>query len=701
MGTPNIQASPPSRPSTVVLDEPVIAPPEPEPEPERSVLLTTVDTVISFPMHLPGLAVKLAAASPFAQSIKDEGIKFTESSDRRIQRRVIANTFETKVKDRVFDRLDVLQNQLTGEYLKVLSPYSKPDRDELRGAIKTAQTLQGKLLNTHIGMGAKFAADAIPMGLGWAFNTGEAVAGAMGLTENKSLVDLEQERGQLAAEYRALVHKYPALGAVDLSEVDDNTSDDALQSLLRSGFAEKQTELSDLRHRVLTGDVPVLQLEHIVNATKAEMGISKERAAAGDTDSELLLEHLAFESHKQDSIDLVLFAGTVGLSLAAVLATGPLGLGALGAAGLGATVGIASAAYNIELADDIRDSARVGLEDNSGMTDRDAADLRFGLAAAEGVMAVADVGMLVKGAVQGVKAARQGARAAANFVRQEAVTEVTHQAVKNAPAPQSVHRAYVPNAETAPTLPTGRQVTPREPTTKIPVVKLGSKSRAGFIDDAPIGPSAKRMDTVTLPAVPAQASKARPSPAKPRPAPVQPEPAPLKAAPSPKPGNAETATPKPNQSEAPYGDPNATLVPDGPLRDPRDRNAFIVDMDGGGEFTVDMLKQLRRHDAPAAKVMQATMSEPQLSLLAQTLEPAQFSLLARDPHLLDKVAEAPVGVLKNALANWSSRDVPTLAIPDFGLGPVTPQSLALKRLEADLDRQSYRVAHFFPKIIRG
>ncbi|CAN0566425.1 unnamed protein product, partial [Laminaria digitata] len=223
--------------------------------------------------------------------------------------------------------------------------------------------------------------------------------------------DHRQAQEQLHDEFRALVKAHPALGALDLDAIDASTTDAELQSLLQTGFSEVIQQIADVRERVISEDINVMSLEHMVQAGMKEMGASEAKARGGDVDSQLLLQHVEMVQQDERAADAMVGAAVLGITVAAFLVTGPLAAAAL--AGAGFAAGTASAAVHFEAADDIRDAHHLGLQDDSEMTDGAAADAAYAMAVVEVGLAAADLGMLAKGARTALRGANHVQRSGA------------------------------------------------------------------------------------------------------------------------------------------------------------------------------------------------------------------------------------------------------------------------------------------------
>ncbi|MTJ51354.1 hypothetical protein FJR38_00975 [Anabaena sp. UHCC 0253] len=210
------------------------------------------------------------------------------------------------------------------------------------------------------------------------------------LQENiKSLDQKIKEITQVRATLRTI---YPALAAPDVDKSSDATSDAVLVAKISKKVDEVLLALDKVYTGVHEDDIPFDKLEPIVAETLQQMGISKD---AQDPKSKAVLTLLKNEETKEGWVNLGGFLATLGLGIAAFFTQGTsstiLGL-------LGTGVGLGTAGYELERADDLYGAAQAGeLGGKPLVDDPEAARFNYIMGWANVILAGLDLGLAVKG----------------------------------------------------------------------------------------------------------------------------------------------------------------------------------------------------------------------------------------------------------------------------------------------------------------
>ena len=186
-------------------------------------------------------------------------------------------------------------------------------------------------------------------------------------------------------------------------------SDDAVQETIQERFDEIQSNISKVEAGVYNEDIPLIEMGPLVDETLAEM-------RKGDPSHvEAVEAYLLGERRKQTAISLTTFAVELGLTVAACFTSGVTAI-VLGL--LGAGLGIGTAAYEFERADDLNTTANAGLPgDNQLVDDPDAARFNYIMGWANLVLAGIDSGIVItEGASLLGKAERAVTQASADVI---------------------------------------------------------------------------------------------------------------------------------------------------------------------------------------------------------------------------------------------------------------------------------------------
>ena len=191
-----------------------------------------------------------------------------------------------------------------------------------------------------------------------------------------------------------LLALYPATGVLKTGDVKENKDDAAVIRKLNEGFKNILSDIDKTREGVINGDVPITKLGAIVSQTQNEIEGEEAKAAVE--------RYLERERTRDNIISLSLFALEIGLTIAALCTGGIAGAILLG---LGTALGIGSAVYEFEEADDLNRAANTGKAGGNQLVD-DPAAARFNylmgavnlfLAGVDSILLVGEVGSLLKG----------------------------------------------------------------------------------------------------------------------------------------------------------------------------------------------------------------------------------------------------------------------------------------------------------------
>jgi hypothetical protein len=297
----------------------------------------------------------------------------TSEADQARQEAHVA-TFTTMVGEQALVRLDAHRGQVDAQRARLLGPGGRAAREQLRSAARVAQAARRHELVAKADAAAGYV-DAVAHPL----ETLQSKVGAWMGTEylrtptGDALARRAQAVEAASAEVRRLLAAEPALGALDLATIDLDMSDAELEAALSAGLDEAEAAIDDVQRRILSGDISPVALGKLVQETLQAMGISPEKAAAGDARSRDVLKFLAHERNAEDTVNFAIGGVTAAVSVAGFLLGGPLGGGLVLT---GAGVGGARASVELEAALDEQDAAHVGLERDAGLADEDEADRR-------------------------------------------------------------------------------------------------------------------------------------------------------------------------------------------------------------------------------------------------------------------------------------------------------------------------------------
>lgn len=338
-----------------------------------------------------------------------------------VRQRQAANVgaFRAAVGERAAAKLDGHRAQVNAERARLLGPGGAAARAQLRGRLREAQAARRDELAAraaHIAGYSEYALHPLDAAMGAA---GDAL-GLGAVTANLTYSN-QQARAKAvtsaAARVAAQIEREPALGALDLATLDPDMSDAELEAALAKGLNDAERAIDDVQQRIERGEIPLMALGKVTQESLHDMGITAEKAAAGDALSHDVLQYLEEEGNAEATMNYALSGVMLTASVAGFIVGGPVGAAILGGAAAG---GVAHGAIKLDEALDQRAAAYVGLERDDGLADEDEADLAVAMAAGEVAMGVIDAGTAVgfaKGAAGAARAARQAEAIAARTER--------------------------------------------------------------------------------------------------------------------------------------------------------------------------------------------------------------------------------------------------------------------------------------------
>ena len=231
------------------------------------------------------------------------------------------------------------------------------------------------------------------------------------LTQTWARIDaynaLEAEIGRIRATLR---EHFPELGALDTSDVTKDTTASQLSQEMMAAIAEARQVLDDVHTKIHEEDMPLASLGPIVESVQAELGITDETAAKQGTLAAHVRGWLQSESRTESIITWTGTVLSVVLGVGAILASGGWAL-VLGAGGAG--VGLGTAAYEFERADDLNDAAHASdIGGQKLVADPDAAKFNYIMGWVNLVLSGLDVGITVHTANGMMKSAKLAERMA-------------------------------------------------------------------------------------------------------------------------------------------------------------------------------------------------------------------------------------------------------------------------------------------------
>jgi hypothetical protein len=240
-------------------------------------------------------------------------------------------------------------------------------------------------------------------------------------SERQALIDQNQANLNEIQQVRStLLALYPASGLLGDGDVKETNSDAKLLAILNDRFENILFNISAAIERVNSGDIPLLQLEPLIQATLQQTP-EAEKAAVN--------QYLDSARSQKNTFLLIGFLAQIGLTVAAIFTGGFVGV-VMGA--IAAATGIGQAAYEFEEADDLNTIAKTGeAGGNQLLADPEAARINYIMGWVNLVLAGIDLGSL---AVEGAGALSSGFRGAERIVNLpggEVLARVTPEQIRN------------------------------------------------------------------------------------------------------------------------------------------------------------------------------------------------------------------------------------------------------------------------------
>ena len=317
--------------------------------------------------------------------------------DPGLNRDASVQLFQNMVKASTIERLganaDILDRSQSGLQTALADGEQTPF-DGLRQTISADQTLadrQQQLERERLGN---------MLQIGHLTDSGAALT-SFGRDRIVALTERNAEIGRsldgIEAARRLLRQDNPALAVLKTQGLDlDKTDNQALLEQVVAGYDDARGHIEEAKNRIHNGDMPLDELGPIIDEVKTALNISAERGAAGDGMSQAVEDWLSDEGFKENLITWGGTAVSLGLGIGAMIASGGtaalLGLG-------GAAVGLGTAGYEFERADDLNTAARAGDGSNGQIiTDPEGAKFHYAMSVANLVLAGLDFSLAARAA---------------------------------------------------------------------------------------------------------------------------------------------------------------------------------------------------------------------------------------------------------------------------------------------------------------
>ena len=216
----------------------------------------------------------------------------------------------------------------------------------------------------------------------------------------------KKARVRLRAEYPPLVVlDVEEIDAekIDVKEISDSNYNILIRKRIVAGFDEIRQVISDVKTRIHEEDIPVNKLGPIVTETKEMMEVTEEKREMGDPLSVAVLDWLDSEDTTEAVITWVGTILSFILGVASIIASGGLSL-FLGLAG--SAIGIGTASYEFERADDLYSAAKAGEASGGHIVDPEEARFNYIMGWVNLVLAGLDIGIAAKSGTTLFKAGR-------------------------------------------------------------------------------------------------------------------------------------------------------------------------------------------------------------------------------------------------------------------------------------------------------
>ena len=212
-----------------------------------------------------------------------------------------------------------------------------------------------------------------------------AGAGLAPLPDVNKLEALKAQLQQVKQVRASLLAQYPASGLVKTEETE--LSDAELQGVLLERFNSVQQNIESSREKINNEDVPIEQLEPVIDEVLAEQGENLSTEERQEIEGYIAQQRRIDKTIKYGGTAAEV-ALTVGAVISNIYSFGITGL----LAGFGAAIGLGTAAYELEQAGDLNTLAKAGVGGGDPLiANPDAAQLNRNLAIANLVLAGVDV----------------------------------------------------------------------------------------------------------------------------------------------------------------------------------------------------------------------------------------------------------------------------------------------------------------------
>ena len=200
------------------------------------------------------------------------------------------------------------------------------------------------------------------------------------------LADALKAQLQKVKQVRAsLLAQYPASGLVKTEETE--LSDAELQAILSERFNSVGQNIESSREKINSGDVPIEQLEPVINEVLAQQGENLSTQQRQEIEGYIAQQRRIDKTIKYGGTAAEV-ALTVGAVVSSIYSFGLTGL----LAGFGTAIGVGTAAYELEQAGDLNTLAKAGAGGGEPLiANPDAAQLNRNMAIANLVLAGVDV----------------------------------------------------------------------------------------------------------------------------------------------------------------------------------------------------------------------------------------------------------------------------------------------------------------------
>ncbi|MGA9770394.1 MAG: DUF4157 domain-containing protein [Blastocatellia bacterium] len=199
--------------------------------------------------------------------------------------------------------------------------------------------------------------------------------------------------------------EYPPLAVLDTDDISTDTSNKEVFERISEGFKDVKDMITDVSIRIHEEDIPLGKMGPLVTETTQQMGVTDEKRKSGDAMSVAVLDWLDSQDRKEA---IITWSGTIVslvLGIAAIFASGGTAL-LLGVSG--SLVGLGTAAYSFERAEDIYAAAQAGTGGKPMVDDPEAARFNYIMGWVNLILAGLDLGIAAKAGTTML----QGARAA-------------------------------------------------------------------------------------------------------------------------------------------------------------------------------------------------------------------------------------------------------------------------------------------------